>query len=151
MLVMRVLMSKTLAFSRGVVRESMVHVEGLILCMIPTTSLTVVTENCERQPSGFDLGKSRIGRVETDSKEWIVSTLVVKCVKKLLHCSSVKLLQGLAMGTEQMIYCGGKKLFRVAGIGINYIWVMLQSGSGKCSGVDFLMFSISHFMDSYIS
>lgn len=44
MLVMRGLMSETLAFTREVGRGSKVHIEGLILCMIPTSSLTVVTK-----------------------------------------------------------------------------------------------------------
>lgn len=57
MLEMRGLISKTFEVGRG----SKVHVEGLILCMIPITSFIVATENCERQPAGFDIGRSRVG------------------------------------------------------------------------------------------
>ena len=89
-LVMRGLNVKMWSLISVVGKGSRAQVEGFILVMIPSTSLCVVVEKQQRgQEITGRRGGETGGVTELESWERMVSTLVLKKVRKLLHFSSV--------------------------------------------------------------
>ena len=90
-LVIKGLMAQMLSFIRAVGTGSRAQVEGFILLMIPSTSRCVVMD---KQLRGWEIASGGAGGtggvVVLESWERMASTLFVKKVMKLLHCSSVK-------------------------------------------------------------